>query len=213
MGVLLLCCLVNLTSFGAAEVPYGRFVGAVVTEWGKDGRSMTLLKEFSYLDPQGKAWNVPAGTVVDGASIPQVFWTLIKGPFEGPYRNASVVHDYYCLTKSEPWQAVHRMFYFAMLAGGTSSIKAKSMYYAVLIGGPRWTNVYYTNHDMGAVPGPNDKDYYKMTPWEINMDKSRADQDLAWIENNDPSLEAIEQRAADTFRGTAPPDTVRLDKR
>ena len=38
------------------------------------------------------------GRVVDGASIPSVFWSIIGAPYTGKYRDASVIHDYYCET-------------------------------------------------------------------------------------------------------------------
>ena len=43
-----------------------------------------------------KTWTAPKGAKVDGASIPQLFWTPIGGPFEGKYRYASVIHDTEC---------------------------------------------------------------------------------------------------------------------
>lgn len=60
------------------------------------------------------------------------------GPFEGQYRNASVVHDVACVKKSEKWEDVHRMFYYAMRAGGVSETRAALMYAAVYKFGPRW---------------------------------------------------------------------------
>lgn len=193
-----------------ARQPYGYFEGSVETKW-LENRTMVLLKGFEYIDPNQKHWKVPENTVVDGASIPRMFWTLVGGPFEGPYRNASVVHDYYCVSRTEPWRAVHRMFYYAMLAGGTPVKKAKLMYYAVFVGGPRWKQVYYTNHPPRAVPKPGDVDYYKTESWSIALDERRANEDIAWIDNTEPSLEDIEKRAAQTFKGTEPPGKVRLD--
>jgi hypothetical protein len=67
--------------------------GNVKAEWLPDGRSMKLLETFRYVDANGVAWAAPKDSVVDGASIPQEFWTFIGGPFEGKYRNASVCHD------------------------------------------------------------------------------------------------------------------------
>ena len=87
----------------------------------------------------------PAGSVVDGASIPQVFWSLVGGPFEGEYRNASVVHDVACDRKSEPWEAVHLMFYNACRCGGVGEKKAKLLYWAVYLGGPRWVRKVVEN--------------------------------------------------------------------
>lgn len=111
-----------------------------LTEWLADGRSMRLKRPFGFSEGSGRDWPVPAETIVDGASIPRVFWSLIGGPFEGPYRNASVVHDYYCDVQSRPWQETHRVFYQAMLCSGVGTIRAKTMYYAVYRFGPRWTS-------------------------------------------------------------------------
>ncbi|MEX0669701.1 MAG: protealysin inhibitor emfourin [Pirellulales bacterium] len=129
----------------AAAVPretaggtWGRFIGDVVATWGDDGRDMTLVEPFAYLDPQDVRWDAPTGAVVNGASIPQAFWSLIGGPFEGRFRNASVVHDVACEVRDRPWQSVHRMFYEACRCGGVGAVKATTMYYAVSHFGPRW---------------------------------------------------------------------------
>ena len=107
-------------------------MGVVKTEWlDPDARSMRLLENFGYTDPQGKLWIAPADSIIDGASIPQVFWSFMGGPFEGKYRNASVIHDVACDRKIESWKAVHRMFYYACLCGGVAPLKAKVMYWAV----------------------------------------------------------------------------------
>jgi hypothetical protein len=116
----------------------GRYVGKLHTVWEVDGRHMRLLRPFCYIDPAGLDWPVPKDAMIDGASIPRAFWTLIGGPFEGLYRYGSVIHDYHCDVCVRPWQAVHRMFYDAMITSGVSEIQAKTMYFAVRLGGPRW---------------------------------------------------------------------------
>jgi hypothetical protein len=116
----------------------GRYNVNPATKWGADGRSMTLIDRFEYIDGNGRHWVVPGGTVVDGASIPQVFWSLIGGPFDGKYRNASVIHDYFCEQRRRRWQDVHHVFYEAMLTSGVESTKAFLMYKAVERFGPRW---------------------------------------------------------------------------
>ena len=88
---------------------WGRFVGDVVAKWEADGRDMTLVEPFAYVDPRDARWAAPAGAVVNGASIPRAFWSLIGGPFEGRFRNASVVHDVACVVRDRPWQEVHRL--------------------------------------------------------------------------------------------------------
>lgn len=125
---------------GAVAEPsgWGRFIGDVVARWEDDGRDMTLVEPFAYVDPQDVRWDAPAGSVVNGASIPRGFWTLIGGPFEGRFRNASVVHDVACVTRDRAWQTVHRMFYDACRCGGVGRAKATTMYYAVYHFGPRW---------------------------------------------------------------------------
>ena len=117
---------------------FGRFEGDVVAAWDPDGRNMTLRENFAYIDSMERRWLAPAGTVVDGASIPRLFWTVIGSPFAGKYRNASVVHDIECDEMRQPWQDVHRMFYEACRCGGVDEAQAKIMYYAVYHFGPRW---------------------------------------------------------------------------
>ena len=134
----LLGVLVLLTTEAVGQ-EFGKFVGNPQTEWDPDGRRMFLLDDFVYVDPAAQKWIASKSSKIDGASIPQVFWSLIGGPFEGQYRNASVVHDTEC---QEPhkhdWRDVHRMFYLASRAGGIGAMKAKVMFAAVYHFGPRW---------------------------------------------------------------------------
>lgn len=121
-----------------ADSTWGRFEGDVVARWADDGRRMTLVEPFAYVDPRGARWGAPAGLVVDGATIPRAFWSFIGSPFTGEFRDASVVHDAACEDRGRPWRAVHRMFYEACRCGGVGAVKAKTMYYAVFHFGPRW---------------------------------------------------------------------------
>jgi hypothetical protein len=132
-----LAILTTNASVGAAQ---GRFTNSVVTEWLPDGRYMQLTQPVEFIGPDEKRWPVPAGTKVDGASIPQFFWSLIGGPFEGQYRDASVVHDFYCQTRIRPCRAVHRVFYEGMLARGVADVRAWLMFKAVDTFGPQWTD-------------------------------------------------------------------------
>ena len=65
------------------ESKWGYFDGEPVTKWNPDGRTMTLLTELRYTDPNGDVWVAPIGSVVDGASIPRYLWSIMGGPFEG----------------------------------------------------------------------------------------------------------------------------------
>lgn len=140
LNVILAVVLAATASASLAQ-DYGKYVGTVQTEWLEDGRRMRLLAPFSYFDPAGQEWPAPSGWVVDGASIPQLAWSVIGGPFEGKYRSASVSHDVGCDQKARAWEAVHEVFYWAMLASEVEMWRAKVMYAAVYHFGPRWPRV------------------------------------------------------------------------
>src|SRR5262249_32032643 len=131
------CVSIPGNSATSSRVPH--FVGTVVTEWLPDGRDMRLREDFAFVDASGRVWKAPKGSVVNGASIPQALWWS-GGPFEGRYRSASVVHDVFCAEtpKTATWQAVHRMFYDAMIASGENKARALVMYRAVHGFGPKW---------------------------------------------------------------------------
>ncbi len=124
---------------------HGRFQNKVKCEWivqkGPD-RNVKLLENFFYIDPSGKQWPAPTGSVVNGASIPWPLWNKWIGPpFVGNYRRASVVHDVACDLREKicaSSQIAHRMFYDACLCGGVGKAKAKVMYWAVRKFGPKW---------------------------------------------------------------------------
>lgn len=131
--------LVTLQSVPAFGIAAGKFSGSVKSEWNTDGRTMTLLEDFEYVDPRGRKWLAPKGHIVDGASIPRFAWTIIGGPFEGKYRDSSVIHDVGCDKRRAPWQVVHEVFYMGMLTSGVEEWRAKIMYAAVYHFGPRWS--------------------------------------------------------------------------
>ena len=115
------------------------FIGEVITGWiAREPRKMKLMEAFSFVDERGVTWTAPAGSIIDGASIPRIFWRIIGSPFFGHYRRASVIHDVYCVFRTRPHKEVHRMFYEAIKADGVGKIKAKSMYLALKLGAPTW---------------------------------------------------------------------------
>jgi hypothetical protein len=120
---------------------HGSFSGLPAQiELGDDGRSAHLLRALTYHGETGVEWPVPSGAWLDGASIPRAFWTIIGGPFEGKYREASIVHDHYCITHTRGWRDTHRMFHEAMLCRGVAGFQARIMFYAVYRFGPRWAD-------------------------------------------------------------------------
>jgi hypothetical protein len=115
-----------------------------------NGRYFELMAPFGYVDPAGARWQAEKGLVTDGASIPQVLWSIVGGPYEGRYRRAAIIHDFYCDRKYRSWERVHRVFYDAMLTGEVGPLKAGLMYYAVWRFGPRWS----VAEIMPCVPNP-----------------------------------------------------------
>jgi hypothetical protein len=116
-----------------------QFNTTVKTEWIEcEERKMKVLETVTFKDKRGKIWTAPQYSIVDGASIPKFFWRIIGSPFIGHYRRASVIHDVYCVTRSESHHDVHHMFLDAMLADGVPYLKALEMYGAVKVGGPKW---------------------------------------------------------------------------
>lgn len=118
----------------------GTFSGAPQTEWlnqpADDARDMKLLEEFVYSDSNGKRWDAPLGSIINGASIPQWLWDTIGSPYTGCYRNASIVHDIACMratTKAER-KLADKMFWEACVAGGCTEPQANDLYAGVRIG-------------------------------------------------------------------------------
>ncbi len=155
LGVTLAVALVVMPSPFSSENKYGRFVGEVNARFLEDGRYVELKEDFGYIDPNDKVWLAPAGSVVDGASIPQVFWSFIGGPFAGQFRNASIIHDVGCQQMTEPSEEVHQAFYYACRCAGVGEAKAKAMYYAVSKFGPHWDSraVLAASDAAATLPG------------------------------------------------------------
>lgn len=172
---LLAGCVLLLAGCGGGG-EFGRFVGTVKTEWVDPEREMKLLDDFGYVDPSGAEWKAPRGEIINGASIPQVLWTIVGSPFTGAYRNASVVHDAACHERKKPWQDVHLMFFNACRCGGVGEVKAKILYGAVYRFGPRWS------------PNGNLIAFHRTKPIEQEFQELKA-----FVEANNPSLQDIQR--------------------
>lgn len=129
---------------------HGSFSGNPKTEWlvdesGSD-RNMRLLEDFWYLDPDGRRWPAPRGSVVDGASIPRPLWSVVGSPYVDDYRRASIVHDVACDDPTVDRKAADVMFYQASRAGGCSFLQAMWLYAGVRIGA--WTDQIFTAESL-----------------------------------------------------------------
>jgi hypothetical protein len=172
---------------------WGYYNGEPVTKWNPDGRTMTLLTELRYTDPQGVEWVAPIGSVVDGASIPRYMWSIMGGPFEGKYRNASVLHDVAYGEHKRPWQDCDRMFYNAMRCSGVSAVEAKTMFYALYRFGRHWKFAIKRARPVkfeGTMVARGEE-----IPRAIPVNGNEVSDARDWIRRAEPSLEEIEQRA------------------
>jgi len=177
------------TCAAALSAAQGRFVGKVVVEWLDDPfvPKLKLREDFGFEDQAGKLWLARQGQVLDGASIPLVFRSLIGMPFVGDYRRASVVYDYYCQIMTEPWRNVHRMFYQASLTEGVGELDAKVMYAALYAAGLRWempgSSCFRSCH--AAAPS---------LAWKPYAEEQDVKPVVEWIRQTNPALEEIDTR-------------------
>lgn len=181
----------------------GEFIGDVRTRWmtGSGGdRDMMLTRTFKFKDSDGKVWSAPRGAIVNGASIPAALWTF-GPPYVGDYRFASVVHDHYCVTQTETWQATHYMFYEGCRAGGVGMIVAKAMYAAVYIGGPRWK--VKKRGMFGRIikdKGEENFESFEAAP-QPDMDHAKFEALQDWIKSDDPDISQIEAKSNEMMVG------------
>lgn len=197
-------------------MPNGRYHNDLIVRLLDDGRIVQLVKPFGYTDPGGVAWDVPKGAKVDGASIPRPLWSIIGGPFEGRYRKASVIHDWFCDRRSRPWKDVHRVFFHAMITSRVASVQAKVMYAGVYLAGPRWSetvvhNVRIRTRDgIAGQPGPLYKPEFGIEGLPIRHDiekrvvtetylpevsQGQLEELVREVRSQDPSLAEIERIA------------------
>ena len=169
----------------ASWAQQGRFKGTLRFETLADGVNLKLIGPFSYIDAKGRTWDVPAGAVTDGASIPRVFW-VSHPPFTGKYRQAAVIHDHYCHVKTRSWEETHNVFYEAMLTAGEDPRTAKVMWAAVYHFGPRWGQKA-TRRGIAPAAVPVEDQQQFMRDIE------------AWVDRANPSREEM-AKAIDTGR-------------
>jgi len=102
-----------------------------------DGRSIRLCEPLIYRDRTGQQWYAPEGAVANGASVPRVFWRIMP-PLTGKYRRASIIHDWYCETRSRPSAEVHKVWCEMLVADEVIWWKRWPMCHMVRWLGPRW---------------------------------------------------------------------------
>lgn len=170
---------------------WGYYSGEPVTRWNPDGRTMTLMSELRYTDPQGVVWIAAIGS--RWRIHPPLPLVDHGRAFEGKYRNASVLHDVAYGQHNRPWQDCDRMFYYAMRCSGVSPVESKTMYYALYKFGHHWKfpikRAKPVKYEGGLVARAEE------IPRAVPVNPDQINEARDWIRSAEPSLEEIEQRA------------------
>lgn len=99
-----------------------------------------LIAPFQYHNPPIEA-EVPIGFKSDGASIPQIAFSLIGGPWTGRYAKSALIHDYMYWEHTYTRYKIDRMFLEMMTILGVPWWRRWLMYQAVrLFGWIPWRN-------------------------------------------------------------------------
>jgi hypothetical protein len=194
------CLLVLLALCGFALADDGKFEGSIVVEWlegeGAQPR-MKLLQDFAFEDAQGRRWLAPKDQFIDAHSIPPAFRALVGAPFEGNYRKAALLHDYYSSAKTEQWKDVRRLFFNAARASGIAPADAKVMYMALYAEAPRWEprGSSCFNHCHAA---------RSELVWRPVITENALRPIVEWIDSDDPSLDEIDEKVNAATRRPGP---------
>lgn len=105
-----------------------------------------VLTPLRFTDAAGRDWSVPRRALTDGASIPPLLVPLVGEPRAPEFVAAAALHDAACGAGNEAlpqfhardWEATHVMFHDALLAAGVGRARARVMFAAVYLAGPRW---------------------------------------------------------------------------
>ncbi|WP_299846379.1 DUF1353 domain-containing protein [uncultured Roseovarius sp.] len=154
-----------------------------------------LEKGLGFRDSAGREWVAPPETFTDGASIPEIFIPLIGKRRSRTFINAATIHDAYCghgneglaEYKSRHWEDVHRMFYDALVVNGTSKTKARIMFAAVYLGGPRWGD---RSRDMSSVSRTHMVQEMEWCIRWIKRMKPSRERIVDWMKSREANLRA-----------------------
>lgn len=210
----------------AASLSNNQFTGVVQAEFivpakpDDNFRDMKLLAPFAFKDPRGVVWEVPTGYVTNGASVPWGLWNIVGGPYDGPYRDAAVLHDYYTDNKVRTWEDTHRMYYEAAIARGVSENRASIMYAGLLVGADRWDPPAATaapkkaqmlpgSFQLAQVPPPATTKQVAPGATPSQKEQQIFNELKAWIEREKPSPDQIAKKADELRKAAGLPTKTR----
>ena len=194
---LLLGGLIGLETISAVAPESNRFAPAAITlrEVPETPYKELADEVLTFRDSLGITWSAPRGTLTDGASVPRLGLLVTDGRFGPAMLKAAVLHDAYCGEANvdrcpaqfhrRPWTEVHRMFYEALVAGGTPSVRAGIMFAAVWLGGPRWDD---PGRDLSAIPDERIAAEFAVCRQWILDDKPGRQAIEDWMTKREPLL-------------------------
>jgi hypothetical protein len=178
----------------------GQFIGKNEAEWintEEGNRQMKLLNDFGYVDAKGKTWQVASGSLIDESLIPKSLWNRVGSPLTGDYRDAAIVHNYYCKSWNENWYATHEMFYEACLTAGLPQTKAKLLFATVYANVPRWIP-HYGKSGLNATT----LSLLGYNLYRVSIPEPAFNEVMNWIETTDPALSEIVTRLQCSMKET-----------
>ena len=98
------------------------------------GDDLVLLRDYAYTY-KGKKYIIPKDFHFDGASIPQLFWSLIGNPLESEFRQSAMKHDWAYITHALSFADANNEFLESLKIHGVSWIKRNLMWSAVSTAG------------------------------------------------------------------------------
>jgi hypothetical protein len=92
-----------------------------------------LLKPITWKPNPGQgafqAVSVPVGFVTDFASIPRIFWSVLRP--DGRYTYPAIVHDFLYWTQTRPKEVADKIFKFGMEDFGVGTVRSTAIYNTV----------------------------------------------------------------------------------
>ncbi len=211
----------SLSGCSGCQPTPGSFTPTAITLKEVPGKNLKELQDDSlrFVDQMGKHWIAPKGTWTDGATVPRLALWFSGGRFEEEFLKAAVVHDAYCQEfnadrcpdqyQKESWKKVHRMFYEACVTGNTNASKAKLMFAAVWLAGPRWDD---PDRDMQIVPNEVLRAGFDDCKAWIEEDNPTREQIESWMDNREPTVLAVSKLQSETLKAFSTRDLAKVDR-
>ena len=157
---LLSSCL--LVASGATAYAKERTMEQWMNEWMEEKQLGSALHMSRFVEPMYfltkpigwkpapdvidlKPAEVPVGFVTDFASIPQVFWSVLRP--DGEYTYAAIIHDFLYWVQDRPRKDCDRVLKLAMEDLKIDAATVESIYLAVRVGGD---SAWQSNHQAKA---------------------------------------------------------------